>query len=95
MVRQNKKLKTFESNFIGQSYFGNDEQQILVIFHPINKDFTTFTDLLDTIAEWESKGLSSDYPTFTLKNVVSFFCLRIRSMGTRFKHRVYCKRLFI
>ena len=56
-----KKIQTFDSSlFIGQSYFNNDGAQLYLIFQLINKAITTFSDLPDTISEWESKGLSNE-----------------------------------
>ena len=55
-----KKLQTFDSRlFIGQTYFGNDGSQNFSIFQPIYKTLTTLSGLPNTIAEWESKGLSN------------------------------------
>ena len=52
------KLQTYDLRlFIGQSYFNNDGAQIYLIFQPIYKTITTFSGLIDTISEQESKGL--------------------------------------
>ena len=56
-----KKLKTFDSSlFIGQTYFNKDGPQLQLLFQPIYKTITTFYGLIDTISEWESRGLSSE-----------------------------------
>ena len=63
-----KKLHTFNSShFIGERYFNNDESQLYLIFQAIYKTISTFSGLLDTISEWESKGLSNEefMPPFT------------------------------
>ena len=55
-----KKLKTYNSSlFIGQNYFGNYGSQNFLIFQPIYKTFKMLAGLADTIAKWESKGLSN------------------------------------
>ena len=55
------KLQTFDSSlFIGQSYFDNDGAQLYLKFQSINKTITTFSGLIVTISEWESKGLSNE-----------------------------------
>ena len=42
---------------MGQSYFNHDWSQNYLIFQPIYKTITTSSGLLDTISEWQSKGL--------------------------------------
>ena len=47
-----KKLQTFDSSlFIGQSYFNNDGAQRFLIFQPIYKTISAFSQLSDTISE--------------------------------------------
>ena len=61
------------SYFVGQSYFNNDEAQLLFIFQPILKNITAFSGLSDTISEWESKGLSNEElkPPYTANKSLS------------------------
>ena len=55
------KIETYDlSLFIGQSYFNNDGSQNYLIFQPIYKTITTFSDLASTISEWKYKGLSNE-----------------------------------
>ena len=50
------KLQIFDSSlFIGQIYFNNDEEQLYLIFQPIYKTITTFSDMcyyFDDIIEY-------------------------------------------
>ena len=56
-----KDLQIFDSSlFVGQSYISNDGTQLYLIFPPIYKTIKAFSDLRDTISEWESKGLSNE-----------------------------------
>ena len=56
-----KKQQTFDSSiFINQSYFNNDGAQLFLIFQPNYKIIATFSGLLDTVSEWESKGLLNE-----------------------------------
>ena len=62
------KIQTYDlSLFIVQSYFNNDGSQNYLIFQPIYKTITTFSDLTSTISEWEYKGLSNENfkPSYT------------------------------
>ena len=37
--------------------------QLYLIFQPISETITTFSGLVDTFSEWESKGLSNEKVT--------------------------------
>ena len=55
------KLRIYDlSLFIGQSYFNIDIAQLYLIFQPTCKTITTFSGLLDTISDWELKGLLNE-----------------------------------
>ena len=55
------KLQTCDlSCFIHQSYFNNNGAQLCSIFQPICKTIAIFSGLIDTIWEWQSKGLSNE-----------------------------------
>ena len=52
------KLQTYDLTlFIGQNYFNNDGAQLYLLFKPIYKTIKTFSDLIETVLEWASKGL--------------------------------------
>ena len=56
-----KKLQTFDSIlFIGQTSFNKDGAQLYLIFQPIYKTITTFSDLSYIISEWKSKVQSNE-----------------------------------
>ena len=39
---------------------GNNGSKNFLVFQPINKTITTFSGLPNTMADWESKGLSNE-----------------------------------
>ena len=54
------KLKTFgSSHFIGKSHFEEDGTQNYLVFQPMSKYFTMFTNT-DHISSWKSEGLSNE-----------------------------------
>ena len=61
------------SLFIGQSYFGNDGSQNVLIFQAIYKTFKMSACLTKTIVEWESKWLSNENiePSITVNHSFS------------------------
>ena len=47
-------------NFIGKSYFGNDESQNYLIFQPVLTLFQIFSGIVDKNLGWKSKWLSEE-----------------------------------
>ena len=54
------KLETYDSSFFYQSYFFNDGSQNFLIFQPILNTFMMSAGLTETIAVWQSNGLSNE-----------------------------------
>ena len=56
-----KKIQTFDSSlFTDQSYLSSDGAQLCLVFQSIYKTIIAFSGLVDTISEWESKGLPNE-----------------------------------
>ena len=56
-----KKIQTFDSSlFTDQSYLSSDGAQLCLVFQSIYKTIVAFSGLVDTISEWESKGLPNE-----------------------------------
>ena len=53
-----------------QVKIGDDGSQNYLIFQPIYKTPITFASLPDTIAEWESKGLSNEKLSLLLNQIL-------------------------
>ena len=59
-----KKLQAFDlSYFVGESYFYNDWLENCLMFQPVFKYFQSFSDTVDRILGWKSKGLSEESAT--------------------------------
>ena len=87
-------MKTFDSSlFVGKSYLIDDKAQLYLIFQPIYKTITIFSDLPNIVSEWEFKGLSNEKfrPPYTTNKVLSpklewnKYKLRLRFEGSCLK----------
>ena len=63
--------------FIDQSYFINDASRNVIIFQPIYNIFKRPAGLVDTIVEWQSKGLSNEKIGYPIASNYILFPKRI------------------
>ena len=73
LLKMSLKIENIRLKCFCKSYFINDKAQLNLIFQPIYKTITIFSDLPNIVSEWEFKGLSNEKfrPPSTTNNALS------------------------